>query len=64
MTLEWLRRHDPVLDRHLRTYLFTSEPVTEVEAEAEAPADGAASAGRLARHREPEGSGADEPSPA
>ena len=23
MTLEWLRRHDPVLDRHLRTYLFT-----------------------------------------
>ena len=35
MTLEWLRRRDPVLDRHLRTYLFTSEPVTEVEAEAE-----------------------------
>ena len=27
MTLEWLRRHDPVLDKHLRTYLFTSEPV-------------------------------------
>jgi len=38
MTLEWLRRRDPVLDRHLRTYLFTSEPVTEVEAEAEAKA--------------------------
>ena len=36
MTLEWLRRRDPVLDRHLRTYLFTTEPVTEVEAEAEA----------------------------
>ena len=36
MTLEWLRRHDPVLDRHLRTYLFTSEPVTEVEHEAQA----------------------------
>jgi len=35
MTLEWLRRRDPVLDRHLRTYLFTTEPVTEVEAEAE-----------------------------
>jgi ferritin-like protein len=35
MTLEWLRRHDTVLDRHLRTYLFTSEPVTEIEAEAE-----------------------------
>jgi hypothetical protein len=40
MTLEWLRRHDSVLDRHLRTYLFTSEPVTEVEAEAEAEAVG------------------------
>ena len=38
MTLEWLRRHDPVLDRHLRTYLFTSEPVTEIEAEAESQA--------------------------
>ena len=36
MTLEWLRRHDPVLDQHLRTYLFTSAPVTEIEAEAEA----------------------------
>jgi uncharacterized protein len=35
MTLEWLRRRDAVLDRHLRTYLFTIEPVTEVEAEAE-----------------------------
>jgi len=36
MTLEWLRRHDPVLDKHLRTYLFTTEAVTEVEVEAEA----------------------------
>jgi hypothetical protein len=36
MTLEWLRRRDPVLDQHLRTYLFTELPVTEVEAEAEA----------------------------
>ncbi len=34
MTLEWLRRRDPVLDRHLRTYLFTSEPITEEEVEA------------------------------
>ena len=31
MTLEWLRRHDPVLDRMLRTYLFTDEPIVEVE---------------------------------
>ena len=37
MTLEWLRRRDPVMDRHLRTYLFTEEPITEEEAEAEAP---------------------------
>jgi ferritin-like protein len=36
MTLEWLRRNDPVLDRHLRTYLFTTAAVTEIEAEAEA----------------------------
>jgi len=36
MTIEWLRRNDPVLDRHLRTYLFTTAPVTEIEAEAEA----------------------------
>jgi hypothetical protein len=48
MTLEWLRRHDPVLDRHLRTYLFTSESVTEVEVEAEAEAGGdAATSGSL-----------------
>ena len=36
MTLEWLRRRDPALDGHLRTYLFTTEPVTEVESEVEA----------------------------
>jgi uncharacterized protein len=35
MTIEWLRRHDPVLDRHLRTYLFTTSSITEVEREAE-----------------------------
>ena len=31
MTLEWLRRNDPVLDRHLRTYLFTTLPITDIE---------------------------------
>jgi len=36
MTLEWLRRRDPILDRHLRTYLFRTEPITEIEAEVEA----------------------------
>ena len=43
MTLEWLRRHDPVLDSHLRTYLFTTEPVTEIEKEAEGDAVGSSS---------------------
>jgi ferritin-like protein len=39
MTLEWLRRHDATFDGHLRTYLFTDLPVTEVEAEAMAGGD-------------------------
>jgi ferritin-like protein len=34
MTLEWLRRRDPVLDQHLRTYLFTSGSVLALEHEA------------------------------
>ncbi len=61
MTLEWLRRRDPVLDRHLRTYLFRTEPITEIEAQAEADADPSAErSGRrpgigFARNREPEG---------
>lgn len=40
MTLEWLRRNDPALDEHLRTYLFTSKSVLEIEEDAESP-DGA-----------------------
>jgi ferritin-like protein len=35
MLLEWLRRHDEALDRHLHTYLFTERPITEIEHEAE-----------------------------
>ena len=35
MTLEWLRRHDPVLDRHLRTYLFVDADILDVEEAAE-----------------------------
>jgi uncharacterized protein len=35
MTLEWLRRHDPVLDQHMRTYLFTTSDVIDIEHEAE-----------------------------
>ena len=35
MVLEWLRRKDPKLDEHLRTYLFTKRPLLEIEDEAE-----------------------------
>jgi ferritin-like protein len=35
MTLEWLRRHDPKLDEHMHTYLFTNKPVLAIETEAE-----------------------------
>ena len=35
MTLEWLRRADPVLDRHLRTYLFTEGSIRSIEQESE-----------------------------
>jgi len=36
MLLEWLRRHDPALDRHLKTYLFTGGSITDIEHAAEA----------------------------
>jgi ferritin-like protein len=39
MMLEWLRRHDPKLDEHLRTYLFTKKPLLEIEEEAEGKDD-------------------------
>jgi ferritin-like protein len=35
MTLEWLRRRDPVLDAQLRRYLFTSGPLLEEESQAD-----------------------------
>jgi uncharacterized protein len=53
MTLEWLRRHDPALDKHMRTYLFTDKRVLDIEEEAEhgdeadAKASGNGSSGRL-----------------
>src|SRR5437763_16298063 len=40
MTLEWLRRHDPILDQHMRTYLFTDKPITQLEVEAERGGNG------------------------
>ena len=41
MVLEWLRRQDAILDGHMRTYLFTEAPITEIEVIAEAEAPGA-----------------------
>ena len=40
MVLEWLRRHDPVLDANLRKYLFTDTPLAALIAgeKAEPPA--------------------------
>jgi ferritin-like protein len=55
MTLEWLRRRDPKLDEHLRTYLFTDgQDILAVEAVAEGRTeddedDGAPTAGRSLR---------------
>ena len=31
MLLEWLRRHDPELNGHLRTYLFRQGPIREAK---------------------------------
>ena len=31
MSLEWLRRRDPVLDEHLREYLFTDGSIVGIE---------------------------------
>ena len=56
MTLEWLRRTDPVLDQHLRTYLFTEGSITEIEHEAEHE-DGGDSEQPVTRHRKLEGGG-------
>jgi ferritin-like protein len=36
MALEWIRRNDPKMHEHLRTYLFTEGAVAAIEAEAEA----------------------------
>jgi ferritin-like protein len=48
MTLEWLRRHDPKLNEHMRTYLFTTKSLLDVEHEAEHGEDeGATSDGSL-----------------
>ena len=58
MALEWLRRNDPKLDEHLKTFLFTEGPITGIEkaqlekagtagGEDAAPADGSLGIGSL-----------------
>ena len=47
MTLEWLRRRDPKLDEHLRTYLFQPGSIVEIEHEAEHGDGSGAPAGDL-----------------
>ena len=32
MVLEWLRRSDPTLSQHLKTFLFSESPITGIEA--------------------------------
>ena len=48
MALEWLRRSDPKLSQHLKTFLFSVGPITGIEAtidEAGGEAESASSAG-------------------
>jgi ferritin-like protein len=47
MSLEWLRRKDPVLDEHLRQYLFTQGSILAIEEEAEGGEGGGSSDGSL-----------------
>ena len=57
MALEWLRRSDPKMDEHLRTFLFKEGPIAGIEArmggddgeESAAPSDGSLAIGSLRR---------------
>jgi uncharacterized protein len=40
MVLEWIRRHSADFDGHLKTYLFTDQPIVGIEREMEAEAGG------------------------
>ncbi len=40
MSLEWLRRHDPALDEHLRTYVFVEGSILAAEQAAEGHGEG------------------------
>ena len=47
MLIEWLRRNMPVWDENLKIYLFTTAPLTQVEADAESGDSGGGSDGDL-----------------
>jgi len=47
MALEWLRRNMNGWDEELRTYLFTSVPVTEAEETGESAGNGRLKIGKL-----------------
>jgi hypothetical protein len=40
MLLEWCRRHFPGFEEQMKTYLFTTAPITEVEEQAEEGEEG------------------------
>jgi len=47
MLLEWLRRRIPAFDEALKTYLFTTAPITEIEASSTGDNDGMVASGDL-----------------
>ena len=49
MTLEWIRRHSPVVDKNLEVYLNTTGPITEVEKTAMGGGGGGEASGGAAR---------------
>jgi hypothetical protein len=44
MLLEWIRRHEPLFDRQLRTYLFKDVPIVAIEEAEEKTGDGGTAA--------------------
>ena len=46
MVLEWLRRHAPVFEKNLRTYLFQEQAITEIEEQEEGANGGTQPSGK------------------
>lgn len=47
MTLEWIRRRDPVFDEQLRKFLFTSDPIVRGDEPQKKDGDGSLGIGSL-----------------